>query len=162
MNSKRYDQTVDVTIRIPNTFRNKLRDLVQKIEDKRIEVPGTDQKVKPSISVLALRGLEMEFDGWTERIALEAEEDKIREARAAIALEKVFELRDEDAREQFFQKPGGGGKVHLARAGAEITLCCSRAAEGLKRIEGPVEESSLCKFAIWTGRESSFILEAGR
>jgi hypothetical protein len=62
MNKKRYDKKVDITIRVPVRLRDRLRALVRKIEDARIEVPEHDAPVKPSIAALALRGLEMELD----------------------------------------------------------------------------------------------------
>ncbi len=59
---KRYDKTVDITIRMPLSLRALARKALAMIEGTEIRVPGVDapKVVKPSIAVLAIRGLEKE------------------------------------------------------------------------------------------------------
>ena len=78
MKAKRYKKKFDLTVRIPKALRDRARDLAQRIEDRRIEAPESKDLVKPSISVLALRGLELELDFW-EKALLEEEEAALKE-----------------------------------------------------------------------------------
>lgn len=65
---KRYKDSVNVTVRMPEGLRNRAEKLVRKIQGERLEVPGTKAIVKPSIAVLALRGLERELEEIKERL----------------------------------------------------------------------------------------------
>jgi hypothetical protein len=69
MSRKRYEKKFDLTVRIPKPLRDRARMIVQAIEDRRIETPETNDLVKPSIAVLALRGLEMELELWNGVLA---------------------------------------------------------------------------------------------
>jgi hypothetical protein len=66
MPEKRYKAQVEVTIRMPAELHKRAKRLVRKLEDagKKVYTPHSDELVKPSLSVLALRGIEREVDLW--------------------------------------------------------------------------------------------------
>ena len=74
--TKRYKKKVDVTVRMPLSVRSLAKRTVALLGDELVEVPGTSELVKPSIAVLALRGLADECN------KIQAEAQKRREAVA--------------------------------------------------------------------------------
>ena len=126
MNSKRYDKTVALTLRLPEDIRRRARETVERIRGDRISVPGTDRLVKPSISALALRGLVAELD----------------------RLEPMVELRNPWGPLCFLKSPDDPGVIHVGHSKGpnSTTGCCGRhiVDKNLKPTDGPVRESSLC------------------
>jgi len=76
MRSKRYKEKVDVTLRMPTALNRRAHRIIKSLRGGLLYVPGTDEPVKPSISVLALRGLKAELN------RIEAAQKKQKEARA--------------------------------------------------------------------------------
>lgn len=69
--TKRFEETVELTIRMPKSLRDRAREVVRQLEDNRVLVkcpgviysgPGFGVGVKPSIAVLAIRGLAAQVD----------------------------------------------------------------------------------------------------
>lgn len=76
--AKRYKESVQSTIRTPKALARKAKKLVARLDEAGIllDAPGTREKVRPSIAVLALRGLNREINLL---------EKKLQEHREAVA-----------------------------------------------------------------------------
>ena len=126
MNRKRYDETVVLTLRLPEHIRHRARETVERIRRDRISVPGTDRLVKPSMAALALRGLVAELD----------------------RLEPMVELVNPGGPYFFLRNQDDPEVVHIGHPDGPncATGCCGRhiGDNNLKPADGPVRESSLC------------------
>lgn len=97
--SKRYKESVQITVRTPKALASRTKRLVARLEALEIllAAPGTKEEVRPSLAVLALRGLEREV------IELEDElKRKLANARTANAAAKAARKSDrrQEARDE--------------------------------------------------------------
>lgn len=74
--SKRYKKGLQITVRTPLGLRDLAKRTVALLGDELVDVPGTRERVKPSIAVLMLRGLA------TECVRIQTEAKKRRDALA--------------------------------------------------------------------------------
>jgi hypothetical protein len=70
MNPKRYQKTVDITIRVPVELHERAKAVVAELNrlEETIVAPLTAGPVKASLSVLFLRGLVFQVNLWGHRL----------------------------------------------------------------------------------------------